>query len=66
MQMASSIDLGIKLGVLESTNKTFFFDMFFSLRRAHLEAYFSDDDSSIEEKRANFFKEKIKDLKPVM
>ena len=66
MQMASTVDLGIKLGAFESDSKTFFFDMFFSLRRAHLEAYFSDQDTPIEEKRAQLFKEKIKDLKPIL
>lgn len=66
MQMASIIDLGIELGAFENPSKTFFFDLFFSLRRAHLEAYFSDQDIPIEEKRAQLFKEKIKDLKPVL
>lgn len=65
MQMASNIDLGIELGAFESPNKTLFFDLFFALRRAHLETYYPDDQSSIEEKRAKLFKEKIKDVKVV-
>ena len=63
LNIASSIDLAIALGLIESSNKTFYFDMFFSLRRAHLEAYFSKESIPIEEKRAKLFKEKIKDLK---
>ncbi|MCH9811697.1 hypothetical protein K0U07_02915 [bacterium] len=63
MQMASNLDLGIKLGAFESPNKTLFFDLFFSLRRAHLEAKYPDDDSPIEEKRARLFKEIVKDVK---
>lgn len=63
LNIASSIDLAISLDLLQSPNKTFFFDLFFSLRRAHLEAFFSKDNIPIEEKRALLFKEKIKDLK---
>jgi protein arginine kinase len=63
LSIASSIDLAISLGLITSISKTFFFDMFFSLRRAHIEAFFSKDTIPLEEKRALLFKEKIKDLK---
>lgn len=65
LKLASSIDLGLSLGMFESTNQTLFFDLFFMLRRAHLEAFFSDQDIPIEEKRALLFKEKLKDIKPL-
>ncbi len=61
--IASSIDLGISLGLIESLTNTFYFSLFFALRRAHLEAYYPNNSSSIDEKRAQLFKEKIKDLK---
>ncbi|MCH9621876.1 MAG: Protein-arginine kinase [Chlamydiia bacterium] len=63
LDLASYLDLGISMGAIESSSKTLFFDLFFSLRRAHLNSYFSNDKSSIEEKRALLLKEKVKDLK---
>jgi protein arginine kinase len=66
LAIASLIDLAISLGLILGQTNTFFFDMFFLLRRAHLEAFFSKEEIPIEEKRALFFKEKIKDLKLVI
>ena len=63
MEMASNLDLGIRLGAFKSEKKTLFFDLFFALRRAHLEAKYPDDSSPIEEKRARLFKEIVKDVK---
>ena len=63
LAIASAIDLGISLNLVESERKTFYFDLFFSLRRAHLEAYFPDKSLSVNEKRARFFKEKLNDIK---
>ena len=63
LTIASSIDLGISLGLIEATTTTFYFNLFFALRRAHLETLCANNLSSIEEQRAEFFKEKIKDLK---
>lgn len=64
LSLASSLDLGLSLGLIHGENKTLFFDLFFSLRRAHLTAFSSNDpESSIEEKRALHFKDSIKNLK---
>jgi protein arginine kinase len=63
LSIASAIDLGISLELIESKRKTFYFDLFFNLRRAHLEAYFPDKSLSVNEKRAHFFKEKLNDIK---
>jgi protein arginine kinase len=63
LNLASILDLGLSLGLITGENKALFFDLFFNLRRAHLNAYFSQDETSIEEKRALLFKEKVKDLK---
>lgn len=64
LALASSLDLGSSLGILESASKTLYFDVFFSCRRAHLEALYEEDSLPIEEKRALLCKEKIKDIKP--
>lgn len=66
LELASMLDFGISLGFIESKEPSLFFDLFFSLRRAHLETYYSDKKISIEEKRANFLKEKTADLKLVI
>tara|TARA_A100001015_G_C14968117_1_gene703917 strand:+ start:681 stop:1727 length:1047 start_codon:yes stop_codon:yes gene_type:complete len=64
LELASSIDLAISLNLIENCQKPFFFDIFFYLRRAHLNTYFSNLDISIGEKRSLFIKEKIKNLNP--
>jgi|GEM_PF-3061468 len=63
LDIASSIDLAICLGWIESKTNTYYFDLFFPVRRAHLEAFSPHHSFSIEEKRAALFKEKSEDLK---
>ncbi len=63
LMIASAIDLGISLNLVESERKTFYFDLFFDLRRAHLETYSPDKSLSVNQKRACFFKEKLNDIK---
>jgi len=63
LSIASAIDLGISLDFVESKRKTFYFDLFFDVRRAHLESYNPDRSLSVNQKRAQFFKEKLNDIK---